>query len=121
MIVLLLSGWFVWTRLGSGDTSVGERSEFAAPVSPRAALSERLAVFERAAATFLALGAGAGPGCDELVPAFQGVESAFLSVTRAYLSLAESAAGSGTVEYDAAGLRLDEVVRRFDASACDRS
>jgi hypothetical protein len=120
MSVLLLSGWFVWTRLGSGDTRANERSEFASPVSPRAALSESLADFDRAAVTFLALGAGTGIPCDELVPAFQGIESAFLSVTRVYSSLAESIGGSGTVEYEAAGLRLDEIVRQFDASGCNR-
>ena len=70
--------------------------------------------------TFLALGAGTGIPCDELVPAFQGIESAFLSVTRVYSSLAESIGGSGTVEYEAAGLRLDEIVRQFDASGCNR-
>jgi len=117
---LLSSSWFVWTRFGSEDTSTGGSSEFASPVSPRVAFAERLADFDRTATTFLGLGAQAGISCDDLTPAYEEAEIAFLSVGRAHSSLGESERRLGPEGYQADGVRMQEIVQQFDASGCSR-
>jgi hypothetical protein len=120
VIALLSTGWFVWTRFSLEDASAGGSAEFASPVSPRVAFVERLEDFDRAATTFVGLGSRAAIGCDELTPAYEVAESAFLSVGHAHSALGESERAPGPGGYQPAGLRMQEIVRLFDASGCAR-